>query len=85
MEDWIRPWAMDNKFNSIIGTKLDFNANKISGKFASPNCYGPQKEIRLRQHIPNINQCVLYAYGDSAGDEQLLRMADYPFFRTFGR
>ena len=84
MEDWIRPWAMDNEFNSIIGTKLDFNENKISGKFASPNCYGLQKEIRLRKHIPNIDQCILYAYGDSAGDQHLLAMADYPFFRDYG-
>lgn len=83
-EDWIQPWAIENNFNYVIGTQLEISKNKLTGKFASPNCYGHQKVKRLTQHIPNIAQRYVYAYGDSKGDKQLLDMANMSFFRSFG-
>lgn len=83
IEDWIRPWANENHFDYVIGTQPEIAKNKLTGKFASENCYGYQKVTRLTQHIPDIAQRYVYAYGDSQGDKQLLAMANMAFFRSF--
>jgi HAD superfamily hydrolase (TIGR01490 family) len=82
VEDWIRPWAMDNNFNEVIGTKIEIKNNKLTGKFASENCYGPQKVTRIKEQI-NVSNSYIYAYGDSKGDKQLLQFADEAYYKIF--
>ena len=83
MEDWIRPWAMENHFVDVIGTQPEIINNKLTGKFATKNCYGIQKVIRLKKKISQLDQKTLHAYGDSKGDKELLKIADFPFYKCF--
>ena len=83
IENWIQPWAVENRIDLIIGTQAEFVSDKLTGRFSSPNCFGPQKEIRLKKEFPNLHQKTLYAYGDSKGDKDLLRIADHSFYRKF--
>ena len=42
----------------------------------SKNCYGAEKVARLLEAFPDRENYILYAYGDSRGDDELLAFAD---------
>ena len=46
-------------------------------RLAGGNCRGAEKSRRLQDWIGN-RSATIYAYGDSAGDRELLAMADHP-------
>ena len=50
------------------------------GTFSTANCYGQEKVNRFLAEFPDRSEYVLYAYGDSAGDKELLALSDYPTF-----
>ena len=42
-ELYLRPWAEANGFDAVIGTQLATNDGRFTGRFETPNCYGPEK------------------------------------------
>ena len=78
VENWIRPWAERNGISEVLGTRLETENGVLTGHFSSPNCYGAEKVNRLKAVYPDRENYILYAYGDSAGDKELLAFADYP-------
>ena len=78
MMNWIQPWAISFGFYKVIATELEVIDNKLTGKFASKNCYGQEKVNRLLNEFPDRKNYILYAYGDSNGDKQMLELSDYP-------
>jgi phosphatidylglycerophosphatase C len=83
-ENWIYPWASKNGINTVLATQLEVKNNKVTGSFLNKNCHGPEKVSRLLAHYPDRSSFILYAYGDSNGDKELLAIADHKFYRTFG-
>jgi len=83
LEIWLKPWC-DSMGLELIATKLETVDGRITGKFLTPNCYGPEKVRRVKELIPNYDQySPISAYGDSRGDRELLAMADLPHYRSF--
>ncbi|WP_219223212.1 HAD-IB family hydrolase [Pedobacter antarcticus] len=82
-ENWILPWAEKAGITTVLATKLEVKDGLITGKFLSKNCYGQEKSNRILLARPERDHYVLYAYGDSNGDKELLAMADFPFYRKF--
>lgn len=82
-ENWIDPWARKQAISIVLATQLKVEDNKITGSFSSPNCYGEEKVVRLLEMYPERDKYILYAYGDSKGDRELLKFADYAFYRKF--
>lgn len=79
---YLRPWAQEMGFEAVLATELAVDAaGCLTGELASPNCYGPEKAARLRAHF-GLDQ-IKAAYGDSAGDTEMLAMAEQPFFRPW--
>lgn len=78
-KEWILPWA--NKFNisDVISTGLEIKDDVITGNFSTPNCYGHEKARRFLQIQPDREKYILWAYGDSKGDKQILQLSDYSF------
>lgn len=73
---YTKPWAESFGFAHVIGSKLAFDEQrKATGALIGGNCYGPEKEKRLRTLLPP--KVRLYAYGDSRGDQEMLTMADH--------
>ena len=61
----------------MLGTQVEVDAHgHLTGRFASPNCYGPEKVRRLQTIEPHRATYTLVAYGDSRGDAELLEWAD---------
>lgn len=58
----------------------------LSGGFATPNCYGAQKAIRIRARYELDTYTEIYVYGDSKGDREMLALATTPshaFYKPF--
>lgn len=83
MEVWVKPLLASYPSLTYLTTIPEVIDGKLSGRFASPNCHGKEKTIRLLTAEPQRDEYLLYAYGDSSGDRELLAMADYPFYRKF--
>ena len=54
---------------------------RYTGAMVGANCRGPEKVRRLRAWMAaeGLDDATLWAYGDSAGDRELLASADQPF------
>ncbi|MBA3958369.1 MAG: HAD-IB family hydrolase [Parachlamydiaceae bacterium] len=79
---YLNPWAQEMGFNDVIcSVCATDDQDRLSGKLVGENCWGPVKAKRLLNLIGPKENVVLYAYGDSAGDRDLLHLADYAFYR----
>jgi phosphatidylglycerophosphatase C len=74
-------WGKEAGFSHILCSQLDTDAAGIvTGKLRGSNCWGSEKMRRLEELLGPREHYILYAYGDSKGDRELLNAADYPFF-----
>ncbi len=79
----VAPFARGLGADDLIGTPFAVDANDcITGAFASPNCRGPEKVVRIRAAYGD-NVRVRAAYGDTDGDTQMLAIAEEPYYRVF--
>jgi phosphatidylglycerophosphatase C len=81
---YLQYWAADAGFDAVLATELEFRDDRFSGRLASPNCWGPEKVRRLQQWFGSDSPQVLYAYGDSRGDQEMLALADHAWRRGLG-
>lgn len=78
-------------FDALICTEMEVEgegaARRLTGRMKTPNCYGEQKVLRLRAWVTErfgaaaLEGVTLYAYGDTAGDKPMLRMAGHAWYR----
>lgn len=84
LDVYLKPWAELMGFDDLICSEVGINGRGlISGELNGLNCWGPEKARRLEQMLRPRSDYILYAYGDSLGDEEMLQLADRPFYRTF--
>ena len=82
MKCWLQSWC-DKHEIELISTQLEIKDQKITGKFATKNCYGIEKVNRIKKLHDLSDYDYIYAYGDSSGDTELLALADESFYRPF--
>ncbi len=70
-------------FGDLLCTRIDATGEAFSGGLASANCRGAEKVRRLGELLGNLPQYHVYAYGDSAGDREMLAMATEKYFKPF--
>jgi phosphatidylglycerophosphatase C len=62
----------------LLCTVLEVDdTGRCTGRLAGGNCRGPEKAERLRAYLGDATVTV-WAYGDSAGDAEMLAIADHP-------
>jgi phosphatidylglycerophosphatase C len=82
-EPIIAPFARRLGADRLIGTRLEVEADgRVDGALNGPNCRGPEKVARL-QAVYGAGVRPLSAYGDTAGDVELLAIAEHPHMRLF--
>lgn len=80
IEEWVRPYCERLGVKDVIATKAEVDADGLlTGRFASPNCYGAEKVRRLLAVEPERDSYRLIAYGDSSGDKEMFLFADEHF------
>ena len=83
-ENYLSVWCKKESID-LIATQIEIKEGKLTGKFASPNCYGDEKIRRINQVLNLKDFSTIYAYGDSRGDIPLKTIAtefSYKPFRT---
>ena len=68
----------------VVGTQIEVVDGKITGRFLTPNCYGPEKVHRVEALLSEPRDHYhITAYGDSRGDKEMLQYADERHYKPF--
>ncbi len=82
MNLYLIPWAHSVGINEVLSSELAVNSeNRLTGYLKGKNCRGAEKTRRLDELLGPKDQYILYAYGDSKGDKEMLALADFPFMK----
>lgn len=73
IDHWVQPFFPDVE---VVGTQIEVQDGVLTGRFLTPNCYGPEKVRRVMDIIADRTPYYICAYGDSRGDRELLAWAD---------
>ena len=74
-------------FDALICSEMALQDGRLTGWMRTPNCHGEQKVLRLQAWLDQrfgadaAAAVTLYAYGDSSGDEPMLRLAQHAWYR----
>ena len=80
--NWIEGWCKSMNIE-LIATRLEEKQDRITGKLSSLNCYGKEKENRIKDYLDLQEFSPIYAYGDTVGDKEMLELAHHAFYRKF--
>lgn len=85
LDIYLIPWGIHNGFDDVIASRVEFSSEgKMTGHLIGFNCRGKEKVRRLTEILGPRTEYILYAYGDSEGDRELLDIADISFYRRLG-
>ena len=76
---YLRPAAHELDIEHVIATSLE----PTTGRMSTANCRGAEKARRLRDFLDD--DTVVWAYGNSAGDREMLALAHHPIRVRRGR
>lgn len=80
---YLSPFARDHGFDHVIAVEMEVDDNRrLTGRLSSPNVRGIEKARRLTRWLEGEPPEFLWGYGNSAGDRELLEMADVPVWVT---
>jgi HAD superfamily hydrolase (TIGR01490 family) len=80
IDHWVQPFFPEVK---VVGTQVEVEDGCLTGRFLTKNCYGQEKVNRILALYPHRNEYELIAFGDSAGDKELLAFADEAHYKPF--
>lgn len=92
IDNWVRPFfwlaleGLEPEVLSrlrVLGTQVEVLGGRLTGRFATPNCYGQEKVRRIREAFPDVEGRPTVAYGDSRGDREMLRLAGESHYKPF--
>lgn len=83
IDAWIEPWCNLHHIE-LLATSMEEKNGLITGKFASKNCNGPEKCVRIGEAVDLSQYEEVFVYGDSQGDKEMLSLATHQgFYRHF--
>ncbi len=80
LETYLTYWAKRENV-PVVATKIEIEDGVLTGRFASKNCYGPEKVRRLKNLVDLGSYSQIVAFGDSRGDKELFDIAHKAFFK----
>lgn len=81
-ENWVKPWCDEHQL-VCLATRLETKDNVITGRFKGKNCHGPEKACRIAEEFNLHDFDEIIAYGDTAGDREMLALAHQKHYRPF--
>ena len=55
VEACLRPFLVSSSQFQVLGTEIDVVDGRLTGRFATPNCYGPEKVRRLKEFLKKVS------------------------------
>ena len=87
IDNWVRPFfdIRNLKGVQVLGTQIEVEEGKLTGRFKSNNCYGKEKVHRIAEALKSFerSEYEIEAFGDSRGDKEMLAFADKGHFKPF--
>lgn len=87
IDNWVRPFfdIRNLKGVQVLGTQIEVEDGKLTGRFKSNNCYGKEKVHRIAEALKSFerSEYEIEAFGDSRGDKEMLAFADKGHFKPF--
>ncbi len=87
IDNWVRPFfdIRNLKGVQVLGTQIEVEDGKLTGRFKSNNCYGKEKVHRITEALKSFerSEYEIEAFGDSRGDKEMLAFADKGHFKPF--
>ena len=77
LDCYLETIARHLKVEHLLCTRVEHDDAWCTGNLIGGNCRGPEKLRRIRAHFGESGY-ELWAYGDSAGDDDMLAAADHP-------
>lgn len=81
-ENWIKDWAAMQGVE-LIASRLETSGGKLTGRILGKNCHGPEKVRRIQDKYEMTEYTEIYAYGDTSGDKDMLKLAHNSFYKPF--
>lgn len=79
---YLEPFGKLTGFDQVIATRLEVATDgRLTGRMDGPNVRATQKARELSASL-GTGPVEVWAYGDSAGDREMLAMADHPTLVT---
>ena len=79
---YLHPLGQRLGVDAVLCTELEEDSGLHTGALRGRNCRGQEKASRLSQLLESLGsdpRTIEWAYGDSSGDHEMLRMARNPF------
>lgn len=82
LDIWVQPFA-DHFKMKLLATQAEFKDHVFTGNFAAKNCNGPEKLHRIKEALAGKRYDKTIAFGDTAGDKEMMDWADESQFEFF--
>jgi len=76
LSDWCKKLEVD-----LISTQLEVKTGALTGRYCRGDCSGNEKRRRILEKYKIDEYAVVYAYGDTYEDKEMLSMANRRYFR----
>ena len=83
IEDLVGKWCDKVGISEYSCTSLSKKDGNLTGRINGKNCYGKEKVQRLISLVGPLVNFIIYAYGDSKGDKELLEISNQSFYKGF--
>jgi phosphoserine phosphatase len=67
----------------LLATRLEVQDGRLTGKINQCNCHGQEKVRRIQAQFALAEYDKVLAYGDTAGDKPMLKLADTSYYKPF--
>ncbi|HMB63302.1 MAG TPA: HAD-IB family phosphatase [Eudoraea sp.] len=82
LNSYLRYWCEEMRFN-LLATVPEFENSFVSGRFATNNCHGGEKVIRIIEEYTLSDYKTIYVFGDTAGDLPMMKLGDKSYYKYF--
>ena len=80
LDVYLGPWCERHGVDYIC-TRLEERGGRLTGKYIQGDCSGPEKVRRILQRYQPARYALVYAYGDSGEDREMLELAHKKYYR----
>jgi phosphatidylglycerophosphatase C len=80
LDVYLKHWCDKNGLE-LICTKFEVVNGFVSGKYHRGDCTGIEKAKRIKENYNIEDYKIIYAYGDTSEDNEMLDLADKKYFR----